>query len=569
MKHIYIPVYRMAVGYSVTYGRRWSVLEQLLLVELAKAKKTAECLAADADVPIRLVIEALINLLRSNWIEVQTSGDKTYFIATTTGILQAKKDRLPERLQQNVKWDTLCNERLTGHWMRSEDLEIVYEKDLPREAICLEPRNYTFQPSSASLRVLFRLAGDETLDPGDPQFRPPVLSFARVEVAFGTIQTGLPSDAPVPLVEAILKAANETTAPLARESISSSASTSQIFYDHFGPEDFIFGGEAHFSYLQAALNTAKTAIIIHSCFISPETIESLLGDFERASRRGVKVVLLWGLEPESDGSTPRKIREANQAIQKINANGRKNIWLSASSTGSHAKILMHDSGEVNAWITVLGSCNFLSSNFDWEEVSVVTRNARIAVDILGRLLSLHIPSAGSWDSTARYLHKCWNIARRRALNIKETGDYEIKLVSDLEHYRCITNARDTASREIMVSSDLFGLAAETSVLVPLETAAGMGVHVTVAYSRPSEALIEQGRPPSVTALAKRKILLENWENYHGKLLMWDDNDIVITSFNWLSTALRGTQTGSVELGLAIHGPNISSFIQGRNARSSS
>jgi hypothetical protein len=45
MTAVYVPVYRMAVGYTVTFGRRWSLLEHLLLTELAITRRSVRYLA--------------------------------------------------------------------------------------------------------------------------------------------------------------------------------------------------------------------------------------------------------------------------------------------------------------------------------------------------------------------------------------------------------------------------------------------------------------------------------------------------------------------------------------------
>lgn len=173
MKYLYVPLYRMAVSYLYSFGRRWSLIEHMLLIESTVAKHTASELAVIANVPHRLVVEALINLLRANWIEVRSDNDKIYFAATPAGQRHAKERTLPERLQKDIRWDSVCVERLTGHWMRADDLDLVYEKDLPPDAVRLPALLHTFEPNDAALRDLFRLNLNESLEPATPQFRTP------------------------------------------------------------------------------------------------------------------------------------------------------------------------------------------------------------------------------------------------------------------------------------------------------------------------------------------------------------------------------------------------------------
>jgi hypothetical protein len=69
----------MAVSYSVSFGRRWSVLEHLMLIELTTARRSVAHLAAATLLPERLVIEGLINLLRFGWIEVRSTDAGVQF----------------------------------------------------------------------------------------------------------------------------------------------------------------------------------------------------------------------------------------------------------------------------------------------------------------------------------------------------------------------------------------------------------------------------------------------------------------------------------------------------------
>jgi hypothetical protein len=63
LKIVYVPVFRAAISYAVTLGRRWSLLDHMLLVELASARRSLAELSIAADLPERVVIESLINLL--------------------------------------------------------------------------------------------------------------------------------------------------------------------------------------------------------------------------------------------------------------------------------------------------------------------------------------------------------------------------------------------------------------------------------------------------------------------------------------------------------------------------
>lgn len=561
MKYLYVPLYRMAVSYLYSFGRRWSLIEHMLLIESTVAKHTASELAVIANVPHRLVLEALINLLRANWIEVRSDNDKIYFAATPAGQRHAKEMTLPERLQKDIRWDSVCVERLTGHWMRADDLDLVYEKDLPPDAVRLPALLHTFEPNDAALRDLFRLNLNESLEPATPQFRTPSLPYARVGLAFNEVQVGLPPNAPLGLRANLVKASAEIVDEEGASYSTKSHMVQEAARDDLTADDIIVGGDGHLILLREALERAKSTVVIHSCFLSADTLRSLLPDFERAGRRRVRVELLWGLhvDPEA-GGPPRKFSDAADVLAGLPPSARGRIRLSPRSSGSHAKVLMYDDRETGVWTTIVGSCNFLSSEFDWMEVSLRTRSALFASRVLSLLLSNQLPAVGNWSPTARQLNHIWSELKTKIRAQGEVGKYSISLVTDYDHYACVTLARDHASREIEIACDLYGLSAETSVLVPMETAASRGIDVRLQYTRPSKFLLEEGHEPLPADIAKRGIKISRVENEHAKYLGWDDDFLVVSSFNWMATTVDARRSRGAEIGALIEGLGIRSIL---------
>ncbi|KAA2235978.1 phosphatidylserine synthase [Salinarimonas soli] len=561
MKYLYVPLYRMAVSYVYSFGRRWSVIEHMLLVESTAAKHSAMELAKLADVPHRLVVEALINLLRANWVEVRSENEKIYFAATPAGRRRAKEKSLPERLQRDTKWDSVCVDRLTGHWMRADDLDLVYERNLPADAVKLPALIHTFEPNDAALRDLFRLNLDESLEPTAPQFRTPSLPYARVGIAFGEVQAGLPSSAPLGLRDVLVRHASGITDEGGATYAPSSPIMQGTARDELSADDIIVGGPAHLELVRNALERAKSTVVIHSCFLGADTLRLLLPDLERAAKRKIGIELLWGLhvDPEA-GRPPRKFSDVAAVLAELPPGARGRVRLSPLSSGSHAKVLIYDDRYTGAWTTVVGSCNFLSSEFDWVEVSLRTRSPLFASKVVSRLLSHQLPAVGNWTGTARRLNAIWSELKHRVRAQPETGRYGISLVVDHDHYACVTLARDRAARDIVIACDLYGLSAETSVLVPMETAAARGIDVQLEYTRPSRFLLEEGQEPSPAEIGKRRLKLRRVEDVHAKYIGWDEDNIVISSFNWMATALDARRSRAAEIGAFVNGPGIRSML---------
>jgi cardiolipin synthase len=65
-----VPVLKGKRKFFLEKGRPWSVVEQVFLVALVNQPATVDTLAQDANVPRRLVLEALIRLMRAGWVEL-------------------------------------------------------------------------------------------------------------------------------------------------------------------------------------------------------------------------------------------------------------------------------------------------------------------------------------------------------------------------------------------------------------------------------------------------------------------------------------------------------------------
>jgi len=55
---------------------------------------------------------------------------------------------------------------------------------------------------------------------------------------------------------------------------------------------------------------------------------------------------------------------------------------------------------------------------------------------------------------------------------------------------------------------------------------------------------------------------------HGKFLFWDQTDLVVSSFNWMSTVVQGARAKGAELGVLIHGPGLNAILTEKLAAAS-
>ena len=313
-----------------------------------------------------------------------------------------------------------------------------------------------------------------------------------------------------------------------------------------------------------ALDRASTFVIIHSCFLDATTVKSFLDLLVRCALRGVRIELLWGLHnsPDEFGSSG-KVLAVRDILRSLPEPARRFLELSPISSGSHAKVLLFDIDGGTRYETITGSCNFLSTNFDWIEMSLRSKSLEFSKQVISMLLSTQLPSSGSWSPVARRLEGIWNDMRRARPAQIEEGAHSLTLLVDDDHYACITKARDESRQSIDIGCDLYGIAAETSALVPLTRAAELGSRVTITYNRPTDKLSAEGRLPDTEALCSRGLTLRQLDKLHGKYLLWDADALALTSFNWLSTVVDGARIRGNELGVLVRGPELRSIMSSK------
>jgi phosphatidylserine/phosphatidylglycerophosphate/cardiolipin synthase-like enzyme len=90
----------------------------------------------------------------------------------------------------------------------------------------------------------------------------------------------------------------------------------------------------------------------------------------------------------------------------------------------------------------------------------------------------------------------------------------------------------------------------------MRTAAGTGTHVTLLYSHLTRTLPEQHRDAAVAELQQLGIELRYVKDLHAKFLVWDDDTLVVSSFNWLATTPDPWKPVGAEVGLLIRGKGI-------------
>lgn len=122
-----IPVLQGRRKFQFDKGRPWTVLEQLLLWELDRGPTSVHALRERACISERVIIEALIRLMRAGWVEMMQLPTGVQFQITPEGRVVRDYDQLPTAPRRLSREMTFVIDQITGTLFRSRDLPFVHE----------------------------------------------------------------------------------------------------------------------------------------------------------------------------------------------------------------------------------------------------------------------------------------------------------------------------------------------------------------------------------------------------------------------------------------------------------
>jgi cardiolipin synthase len=523
-------------------GRQWSVVEHLLLHALCQKPQTAAELAVEGNLPARLVIEVVVRLMHSTWVELVVTGGQIGFRATALGRNVVKQDTLPAVTHRISRKASFAIDRISGAIFRSRDLTLYNPKRLQelkaKDEVTLLPAASEMPLRSADEVITLLLDDDEQYRGMDPDGARLLDWFAVVTVHGDTIE-GLPSGAPGTLRDRIQRVANGqpiTPLPAKLASVVDRApgqcgNAIEISFDRRG---LIIGGEAHRRTLENTLRRARSWVVLHSTFVRADAFHAVLPLLSDAARRGARIDILWGKADDPDGSNSTAV-EVERCRNMLPDGGiRERVKLHSFTTGSHAKLLFADDGR-GQFSGVVGSCNWLYSGFEGYDVSAQFTDPLMVAEIARQLSTMADGGRGYWSELTRDL--AGHAANLRRAPRPSGRRVHAALVLGAEHNAYMQLARDNAARRIVVASHRLGGSADTSILSPARAAVNAHqVEVTLYYgtaSGPVNGIVAAGlvRAADANGIRLRRIFEPR---LHAKFLAWDDDYVVVTSQNWLS-----------------------------------
>ncbi|QKC85769.1 phospholipase D-like domain-containing protein [Mesorhizobium sp. NZP2077] len=570
-----IPILKDARRFHFEKGRRWSVFEHAILEALVKRNYTIDQLHIESALPRRVIVEILIRLMRSGWVEIRNRQSSIEFQSTPIGAVTATLLELPPVTEPSKRFIGFAIELVSGCIFYSRDLTIIKDGDWERvtsgrpsiQITAPQPDRYGALNIRRLSEVL--LDDDEELIRVDLNEWKPAKRLALVTVVGKKIE-GLGSEISEELQKSVTDAAIKAigkrghtqglSLPVSRGTIfrSSEYETRPI---QFRADDIIMSGPDHSALLNEAARVSKHRIVIHSTFVDYEKAVAVLDTLKPALNRNTHLDILWGQSFEKDGlnKTRQAATKLHELIVRDGLEDRVRVHL--DSTRSHSKILFFDRGEPDNFNVIVGSCNWLSTSFESVEASIRLRSNRILSDICFELAELAKPQDGQiTDFCAEFIRLGRSLGRKEEASSNATA----KIILGHEHGHYVLRARDEAQKSILMLSHRLGGAAKPN-LIPLAVAArSRNLSPEVYFGRFNDDVDAQLANDGIFEFREAGVIIRAIQKprVHAKVLCWDDRELLITSNNWLS-ADTSTGTPHRELGILISSTSAARHFRDR------
>ncbi|MBY3043180.1 hypothetical protein ACC671_22115 [Rhizobium ruizarguesonis] len=564
------PVIKDARKFHLEKGRRWTVVEHILLEALAKSDWSIKALTDASSLPRRVVLEVVIRLMRAGWVELKSHSQGIIFCSTPRGRVYATREELPPVTRSTSRYMGYAVDLFCGNVFRARDLITVTEdqwRTRREQGAWAELPAHVDQDSALpDVRVLADklLESDEHLTRVEVQDWRPHRRFAIVSVRNGAIDGGLGEIISDDLKSAILAAADaaqrNVTPVLPRPRSDGQTGNRILHRDHqisFRTDDIIVGGHDHSVALNRLLAKARHRVIVHSTFIRGDKIDEYVGWFTQAIQKGAIVDVLWGQSKERDGVNDTR-KAASALKEAVSHRGfQDRIRVHTTPTRSHAKIILADTGDLGSFSAIVGSCNWLYTDFKSADVSIRLHDANIVSDVAFDLAELARPRDGQIPELSVELVRLGYYLAGLGPSASSRGT--ARIITAPEHARIFTDAREEAQEKMLLVSHRLDAAAKPAIIKMGSSSQNGGPVLLQAMYERADTLGREAQVELAAWANGKGVRLIQRQKTHGKALAWDADNVLISSLNMLS-ADPGDREPRNEIGVLIRAPNAARVL---------
>ena len=554
----------------------WSPVEEEVLLVLRERPGTSSSVAAELGIA-RQVAEAAVNrLMRFGLIELRIAPEPALAMTDAARAHLLAGRPLPERATRREMPVSLVFDKLGGSVFRRRNVLIKPLKHLPKGASVIDFPEDDEMETDASMESRVRYILNTSLRPGEVfamvRANHSTIDKYAIQIDLNRARDGiLPEGASDALRAAIHDYLASGKLPVARPAKASRPTCLDTPIETtLSKDQIVFGGTDHLARLEAVVDTARGDVFVLSTFVAAQDDSNAhLGQnrvwaaLERAVRRGVRVHLFFGSSLDEEGKHMRAMAELHKRLHAAGAC----VAVHLAPVHSHAKILIADDGSDGA-VALVGSCNWLQSPFRAHELSIELRDGPAiasCLDLFGAITAA-VPTARDSRDAMQAMRAALRLKRVSLIEASPIGDTipaKLRILAAPDHLPLLRRAAHDAVERLIVMTHRLGSPMIQNVFDPAQVASERISTVQALYSVPSghvkkrhiRAASERvGQGVDIRQVQSRDAML------HGKALMWDHDDIVVTSFNW------GSQTASDdkpldEIGLHLHGKGIADILQ--------
>lgn len=566
MQTVFLPAVRWRFRAFVARQQRWTVMHEAVLLKLIRVPSSMRELRSQLSVNEHVLTATMSRLMRAGLVELLIDNEVGRFRATGLGadiIASGTEPRVEEEIRPRPINTVFLP--LIDCIVRTSDVRFVPLKDPRLEGGLLVPPTRIMDSRGHYDTIFDRLTETVRLRPNEA-VRSVDPNSIDVREGFVEVRHETLPNLPEKDAKAIAKIVSARRRGNDVKSLPRDKPTSMDFPELTVPwnvDDLVVGGSSQKALFEKVVDAATERIVVLSTFIDTGNVDQLWPTLERAAERGVSVDLLYGAA--GDDAAKHGARAQELSMRAASSRYSKLIKIHKDSITSHTKFLIADDG-MGSYLAILGSCNWLSTPFNAVEFSYIIRHPAFVAQVAAVFWRTSQGAKLSNDLVSFFgsLNRWGDATVSTSLSTENVG-VKLKLVLANEHAAIIRRAATEAKKRLIIGSHRFGSTAEQAMLVAAANAAKNVEDMRVIYSmirKPQfrsdvTALRKQYEPKGVKFVhldpQKKRTPI------HGKYLIWDKDNAVVTSLNWASATVSDEDQTS-ELGVHFKGPEVGEAI---------
>lgn len=560
-----IPLTIFKVAYQVAEERPYTELDRLVLEAITKGAQKVEDLKAIFQLPERLLIECLVELIKAGYVALKVSGEGGFM---PTSLLTKQREEGIEPLQTRFESETvtLLREDLTSLLITNRECSYRTgdsDKEIPRIID-------NMRISHGTVAKMFRLMLKK-----NSKYLCHIEEISLIRRAYLSVDVteqevvGLPDAWRPYLKDMILEQVTKQSS----SSRHQEKDLAEYYLTNFSEEDLLLTQNQHIAEFKKAMTTAKTHLLVVSAHLELSSLESLQEQLLEVLKRQVQVDLIWGYPPKQNDNTQyeKKLEKWLSQLRKNLGKDAEFLNINLNAADTDAKLLIYDTE--HGYRACLGSYNWLFQPIDKGD-DIFGKDVSLCLNHLGLIAEI-CHSVVGWlnntDDRQSTLRLRWQkIAQEIERQTTKTGEnvsvgnYKIRMIDNDGHRGLLWDALYTATQRCLVASHKIN---RIAIGDGKDQEGNLGVLKRRSFPKDCKFIVQHGKPLNAHLVENHqtdlrelvenqaKGTLEYKPEQHCKVLI-ADNYAIISSYNFLSV----TGKNAKHVGVRIEGTRDNGIV---------